>query len=126
MLGFSAKVAPVHPEIGETPIDRFQYLLLMAGCVAITVPLELLGARVYRRPKRLFCVLAAPVAVFLVWDAAAIARGHWSYEADYVTGWQIPADIPIEELVFFLVIPICTLLTYETVRRILGRSQRRA
>ena len=34
--------------------DRYQYLLLMAGCLLITLPLEfVLRARVYRRPRRL-------------------------------------------------------------------------
>lgn len=98
----------------------------MAGCLAITLPLELLGARVYRRPKRLAFALAAPFVFFVVWDAVAIARGHWSFEPAYVTGWRAFANIPIEELVFFVAIPICTLLTFETVRRLLPKLVRRA
>ena len=40
--------------------DRYQYLLLMAGCLLITLPLEfVLRARVYRRPRRLLLVAAA-------------------------------------------------------------------
>ena len=35
-------------------------------------------------------------------------------------GWSLPADVPIEELVFFIAIPICGLLTLEAVRRLLG------
>ncbi len=93
----------------------------MAGCLAVTLPLEILGARVYRRPRRLVLSLAAPIAFFVVWDAVAIARGHWSFSAMYVTGWRLPGDIPIEELTFFVVIPICTLLTFETVRRLLPK-----
>ena len=43
--------------------DRFQYLLLMAACVAITLPLEfVLRARVYRRPVRLALALLPTVA----------------------------------------------------------------
>ena len=39
-------------------MDRFQYLLLMGACVAITLPLELrLGARVWRQPRRLLVAL---------------------------------------------------------------------
>jgi lycopene cyclase domain-containing protein len=85
-----------------------------------------MGARVYRRPKRLLFALGVPAAFFVVWDAVAIARDHWSFEAAYVTGWTTLAGIPVEELVFFVVIPICTLLTFETVRRILPRLRRRA
>jgi lycopene cyclase domain-containing protein len=109
----------------EEPIAPFQYLLLMGSCLALTVPLEILGARVYRRPRRLLVALAAPIVVFSLWDAAAIARGHWWFDAAYVTGWQVPGRIPIEELTFFIAIPICTLLTFETVRRLLPRTHPR-
>ena len=98
-----------------------QYLLVMAACVAITVPLELIGARVYRRPRRWLRALLPVLIVFLVWDAIAIAAGVWSYNPAYVTGWRLPFDIPIEELVFFVVVPTCGLLTYEAVTLILGR-----
>ncbi|MEA2973296.1 MAG: lycopene beta-cyclase [Actinomycetota bacterium] len=100
-------------------LDRFQYLLLMGLCLVITLPLELLlGARVWARPRRLLAALAIPVAVFVVWDVVAIARDHWTYNPDYVTGWDL-GNLPVEELAFFVVIPICGLLTYEAVRRIL-------
>ena len=103
-------------------MDRYQYLLLMGACVLITLPLELLiGARVWRRPRRLLAALALPVVVFVVWDVVAIRRAHWHYSPRYTTGWELPFSLPVEELVFFVVIPICGLLTLEAVRTLLGR-----
>jgi lycopene beta-cyclase len=102
-------------------MDRFQYLLVMAACVAITLPLEFLfGARVWRRPRRLASVLAPVVAVFYVWDVVAIERGHWWFEERYVSGVVLPFGVPLEELVFFVIIPICALLTLEAVRNLLA------
>ncbi len=102
-------------------LDRFQYLLLMAGCLLITLPLELvLGARVWRQPRRLVTALWPTVVIFVAWDILAIAREHWGYNPKFVTGWRLPGDLPIEELVFFVVIPICSLLTFQAVRRIIG------
>ena len=104
-------------------LDRFQYLLLMAACLAITLPLEfVLGARVWRRPRRLLAAMALPLAVFVLWDVIAINRDHWTFNPRYVTGWELPFHLPVEELVFFVVIPICGLLTFEAVRRILTRA----
>ncbi|HEX3623119.1 MAG TPA: lycopene cyclase domain-containing protein [Acidimicrobiales bacterium] len=104
-------------------VDRFQYLILMGLCLLATLPLEFVfGARVWRRPARLVRALALPVVLFVVWDVIAIARDHWGYNPKYVTGWKLPFDLPVEELVFFLVIPICSLLTLEAVRRVLGRD----
>lgn len=103
--------------------DRFQYLILMGLCLLITLPLEFIfGARVWRRSRRLVAAMGIPLAIFLVWDVIAIARDHWSYSETYVTGWNLPFDLPVEELSFFLVIPICSLLTLEAVRRVLDRD----
>jgi lycopene cyclase domain-containing protein len=101
--------------------DRLQYLLLMAGCLLVTLPLEfLLRARVYRRPRRLLFALLPVLVVFLVWDVIGIVRGHWRYSAQYTTGIRFPFDVPLEEVVFFVVIPVCGLLTYEAVGTVLG------
>ncbi|GAA1587117.1 lycopene cyclase domain-containing protein [Kribbella sancticallisti] len=102
-------------------MDHWQYLLVMAACVAITLPLELLGARVYRRPRRWLLALLPVVAIFLIWDAIAIAAGVWEYNPRYLTGAILPLGIPVEELVFFIVVPTCGLLTYETVTLMLAR-----
>lgn len=101
--------------------DHFQYLLLMAGCLLITLPLEFaLRARVYRRPRRLLLSVLPVLVVFLVWDVVGIVRGHWWYSAEYTTGIRFAFDVPLEEVVFFVVIPICALLTYEAVGTVLG------
>lgn len=105
-------------------MDRWQYLILMAACLAVTAPLELLGARVYRQPLRLARAVLPVAAVFLVWDALAIAGGVWSYNPRYVTGVRLPFGIPIEEVVFFLVIPVCGVLTFAAVEALLPRASR--
>ena len=103
-----------------------EYLLLMAACLAVTLPLEFwLRARVYRRPLRLALAIAPALVVFYLWDAVAIARGHWMYSPDHTTGWLLPGAVPLEELVFFLVVPVCGLLTYEAVGTVLRRATAR-
>jgi lycopene beta-cyclase len=103
-------------------VDRYQYLILMGLCLLITLPLEVLfRARIYRRPRRVLRAMAIPLALFVVWDIIAIGRGHWRYSETYTTGWVIPPNLPVEELVFFLVIPLCALLTFEAVSWLLER-----
>lgn len=106
--------------------DRFQYLLLMAACLLVTLPLEVvLRARVYRRPRRLLLALLPVVVLFSVWDVVGIARDHWWYSETYTTGVLLPLRMPLEELVFFVVIPVCGLLTYEAVGTVLGWARAR-
>lgn len=105
--------------------DRWQYLILLGLCLAITAPLELFGAGVYRQPRRLARAVLPVAALFLVWDAVAIGAGVWTYNGEYITGLRVPFGVPIEEVLFFLVIPLCGLLTYNAVSAILDRSRRR-
>ena len=101
--------------------DQYQYLLLRAGCALITLPLEVgLRARIYRRPLRMLAALLPIIAIYAVWDIVGIIREHWWYSAQYTTGILLPLQMPIEELVFFIVIPLCGLLTYEAVGYVLG------
>ena len=94
----------------------------MAACLLLTCPLEFVfTARVYRRPRALIWAVCPVALAFSIWDVIAIRRGNWHYNPEFVTGLTIPGPLPIEELVFFLVIPICGLLTYESVGTVLRR-----
>ena len=91
------------------------YLVVLAACLAVTSPLELvLGVRVYRQPRRLLLTLAPVVVVFVTWDALAVHARQWSYHR--LTGAHV-GNLPVEELAFFLVVPTCAVLTLEAVRR---------
>ena len=108
-------------------LDHFQYLLLMACCLLITLPLEfVLGARVYRRAACLVFAVMPVVIIFSIWDIVGILLDHWSYSARFTTGWKLIFGMPIEELVFFVVVPICGLLTYEAVGHVLGLLRQRS
>lgn len=104
--------------------DRWQYLALMAACLVLTLPLEfVLRARVYRRPLRLLLALIPTIVVFVIWDIVGILRNHWSYSPRFTTGVMLGV-MPLEELVFFIVIPVCGLLTYEAVGDVLRRVRK--
>ncbi|MHB8504514.1 MAG: lycopene cyclase domain-containing protein [Acidimicrobiales bacterium] len=97
-------------------MDHVQYLLLMAGCVVVTLPLEVVcGARVWRRPRRLAAAVLPAVVAFSLWDVAAIGARWWHYARRYVSGVDLPGRLPVEEVVFFVVVPVCALLTFEVV-----------
>lgn len=97
------------------------YLAVLVACVLGTAPLELfLQTRVYRRPVRLVLTLLPILAVFLTWDVYAIHRREWSYDLHRMTGVVLPGRLPLEELLFFFVIPVCAILTLEAVRSVKG------
>src|SRR3954452_9978977 len=97
------------------------YLALLAGCLVVTAPLELvLRVRVYARWRRLLLALLPEVVVFVVWVLYAIASGQWAYSAARTVGVRLPGGIPVEEVLFFLVVPVFAVLALEAVRKVTG------
>jgi lycopene cyclase domain-containing protein len=96
---------------------RVTYLLILTACLVGTAPLEVfLHTRVYARWPRLVATLVPVALVFGAWDVAAIHAHWWHYDARYLVGVTLPGRLPLEELLFFLVIPTCAVLTLEAVR----------
>jgi lycopene cyclase domain-containing protein len=99
---------------------RLIYLLVLLGCLVGTAPLEVvLGTRVYARWRRLLLTMLPVFVVFTIWDVLAIRAGHWSYDPRQTTGLHV-GNVPVEELLFFLVIPTCSILALEAVRTVKG------
>ena len=105
-------------------MDRWQYLIVLAACLLITAPLEMFAPGVYRQVWRTAGAVLPVAAVFVIWDAVAIAAHVWTYNPQFVTGFELPFHIPVEELLFFIVIPLCGLLTYNAVDTILTYVQK--
>ncbi len=101
-------------------MKQLAYVIVLAFCLIGTAPLEVvLRTRVYARWRRLLLTLLPVVVVFVVWDVLAIRAGHWDYDPAQVTGIEL-GGLPLEELLFFLVIPVCAILTLEAVRAVKG------
>ena len=97
------------------------YLGLLVGCLVVTAPLELLlRVRVYARWRRLLVAIAPEFVVFVIWVLYAVDQGHWDYSATRTLGVRLPGGIPVEEVLFFLVVPLCSVLALEAVRRVTG------
>jgi lycopene cyclase domain-containing protein len=102
-------------------VSHLAYLAVLAAILLTTLPLELvLGVRVWRRPRRLALTVLPVVAAFLVWDVVAIRRGHWAFDPDQTTGVLLPGGVPLEELLFFVVVPVAAVMTLEAVRVVRG------
>ena len=102
-------------------MHSLSYAAVLAFCVVGTLPLELfLGVRVYRQWRRLLLTLLPVVAVFVTWDLYAISAGHWSFDKSQLLGVTLPGGLPLEELLFFVVVPTASLLALEAVHLVRG------
>jgi len=96
------------------------YLFVLVGCLAAALWLEpVLAVNVFRRWRRLLLTLLPVLAVFVVWDLFAIAAGHWTFDPAQTTGVLLPGGLPLDEVLFFLVVPVCAILGLEAVRAVL-------
>jgi lycopene cyclase domain-containing protein len=99
-------------------MSHLLYLALLAGCLIGTAVVEVvLRTGVYARWRRLLLAVLPTVVVFGAWDVYAIEQHQWSYVPRWVTGVRLPGELPLEELLFFLVVPTCSVITLEAVRR---------
>ena len=84
--------------------------------------------RVFKRFKRVVISIIPIALLFLVWDGYAISHGHWHFDEQQITGIFGPFQIPLEEFLFFLIVPIAAIMTLEAVRSVkkhwsLGRME---
>lgn len=101
-------------------MGRLTYVAVLAGCLLAALWLEpVLRVNVLRRWRRLALTVLPVAAVFAGWDVAAIAAGHWTFDPAQTTGLLLPGRLPVDELLFFLVVPVCAILAFEAVRAVL-------
>lgn len=104
---------------------QWSYLAILGFVVVASFWLEFaFRLRVLRDPKRLLKTLAFTLPLFVLWDAFAIAQGHWFFDPKQVTGIVGPLNVPLEEYLFFIVVPIAALLTLEGVSNFLPTVRR--
>lgn len=102
-------------------LGSYSYVGVLVFVLVGSLWLELvLRTRVFARPRRLLLTIIIVVWPFLVWDAYAIAQDHWWFDETRILGIYLPGEIPLDELLFFMVIPLASVLTLEAVRSVKG------
>ncbi len=78
--------------------------------------------RFWRNFKALILTLFILVFIFGAWDVFATWRGHWYFNSQSIYGLKI-INLPVEEWLFFLVIPFCCIFTWEALKFIKNKIQ---
>ncbi|CAB5108215.1 unannotated protein [freshwater metagenome] len=98
---------------------KFGYLAMIAFTIVGSFWLEIfLKVGVLRRIKRALQAIAPIAFLFIAWDAYAIRSGHWRFDEAQILGIYGPFCIPLEEYLFFIIVPIAAIMTIEAVRRV--------
>jgi lycopene cyclase domain-containing protein len=99
-------------------VSHLLYFAILGGCLLATAVLEYaLRVQVYVRWRRLLLTVVPIAAVFTAWDLYAVHDRQWTYARRWLVSARLPGGLPIEEIAFFVVVPICAIATLEAVRR---------
>jgi lycopene cyclase domain-containing protein len=69
----------------------------------------------YKKWKYLFPAMFLPAVFYILWDVYFTAKEVWSFNSKRIIGSKL-ANLPIEEVLFFFVVPYCCIFIYECIR----------
>lgn len=96
--------------------NHYTYFLIL-GC-SLAGPLILSFDKkvgFYKKWKYLFPAMLLPAFIYIAWDIFFTAKNVWSFNPNYITGIKI-INLPVEEVLFFFVVPYCCVFIYECIR----------
>jgi lycopene cyclase domain-containing protein len=73
----------------------------------------------YKNIKPLIASIFSIVGIFGAWDVIAVSRHHWYFDPLGVGVVKI-LNLPLEEVLFFVVIPFCCIFTWEALKYVKG------
>jgi lycopene cyclase domain-containing protein len=95
--------------------NHLTYLFILAASLAGPLVLSFdKKVAFYKKWKYLFPAMLLPAIFYIAWDIFFTAKGVWSFNNEYITGIKL-ANLPIEEVLFFFVVPYCCLFIYECI-----------
>lgn len=95
-----------------------EYLIILLVLLVISIFLDWkYRMKLYNSRKERIIIPLVFLIIGTVWDNFAISRGHWSFEGSTgLIGIRIGL-IPLEEYLFFLIIPYFILTVYKALKK---------
>ena len=98
---------------------HYSYVLIFIVTCAVGVNF---GFRLkFSKRLKLFLLTDSLILVlYLIWDFWAISKGSWFFDPDQILGIMLLGKLPIEEFLFFIIVPLMTVLTYLALIKLTG------
>src|SRR5882757_7145558 len=97
--------------------SHFTYFLIL-GCTLAGPLLLSFDKKVafYKKWKPLFLAMLIPAAIYIAWDIFFTSKGIWSFNEKYYVKELKIFNLPLEEILFFFIVPYCCVFIYECIR----------
>ena len=98
---------------------HYSYVLIFISICAIGVNF---GFRLqFSKKLKLFLLTDALILViYLIWDFWAVSKGSWFFDPNQILGVMLLGKLPIEEVLFFIIVPLMSILTYLALTKLTG------
>jgi lycopene beta-cyclase len=99
---------------------HYALVLLFVGLCAIGVNL---GFRIkISQQRRIFAFTDAVILlIYSIWDIWAVENHNWRFDPGQILGVNLFGILPLEELLFFILVPLMTILSYLALLKITAR-----
>ena len=105
---------------------HYALVLLFVAICAVSVNLGF-RLRITHLWRIFLATDAAILLIYTAWDIWAVENHNWRFDSAQILGLRIFAGLPIEEILFFIVVPLMTVLTYLALSKITkkyGKAER--
>jgi len=97
-------------------MSKYMTALILAGILPFILSFYP-RLKFWQNLRPLISSIGLIVVIFGIWDIFAVYRGHWYFNPQGVWNFRI-INLPIEEVLFFVIIPFCCIFTWETIKYI--------
>ncbi len=97
--------------------SHYTYLLILG--LSLLGPLALSFDKkvaFYSKWRNLFGALWLPALFYIIWDVWFTQMGIWQFNQRYIIEATMVYNLPLEEILFFFVVPFCCVFIYECIR----------
>ena len=102
-------------------MTHLAYLAVIAFVAICAVGVNLgFGLRIGKRWRELLLTELFIVIIYLSWDTWAIAHKNWFFDTRQIVNIDILPKVPLEELLFFIVVPLTIILSYQALLKLTG------
>ncbi|MBN2119517.1 MAG: lycopene cyclase domain-containing protein [Candidatus Omnitrophica bacterium] len=95
-------------------MSKYMWVLILSGSFPFVLSFWP-DLKFWRNWRALVLSLFLVVVIFGLWDVFATYRGHWHFDKDAVYPLRL-INLPLEEVLFFVVIPFCCIFTWEVIK----------
>jgi lycopene cyclase domain-containing protein len=98
---------------------HYAYVLIFVAICAIGVNF---GFKLqFSKKFKLFLFTDSLILVtYLIWDFWAVSKGSWYFDSNQILGIMLLGKLPIEEVLFFIIVPLMSILTYLALTKLTG------